>query len=311
MINDAEISEWCASALGSAPKSQLFETGHLSRVLGYRLKDGRDIVVKVRDWQPRLDACHRVHQHMFKAGFPCPEPLAGPMRLGKFAINAETVVIGSQHRTSGDVAAVFAQPLADFVSLAPSADQVGDLSPSPPWVAWDHLGPVLWPAPDDRPGDLNAVDGSPWLDDLAHAVRERMKQYHAPTVVGHGDWYSQNLLWENERFVAALDWDSIVAQPEAAIVGQASIAWPVTGAPAEVATLKQSEDFIAGYLAASCRSFAEHDHEAAWAAGLWQRAFDAKKALLAGEDPDAILSLSEATDRALRAGLHWPTKSIQ
>jgi hypothetical protein len=48
---------------------------------------------------------------------------------------------------------------------------------------------------------------------------------------------------------------------------------------------------------------AGEDHAAFWAAGLWQRAFDAKIRSLDG-DPDQILTRHEASDRLYRAGLN-------
>lgn len=47
----------------------------------------------------------------------------------------------------------------------------------------------------------------------------------------------------------------------------------------------------------------DHEIRAAWAAGLWTRAFDAKKASLAGADPDAALTRTEAAQRCQLAGL--------
>ena len=41
---------------------------------------------------------------------------------------------------------------------------------------------------------------------------------------------------------------------------------------------RQSEDFLNAYMDASGRSWTAHEVRAAWAAGLWTRAFDAKKA---------------------------------
>jgi hypothetical protein len=43
--------------------------------------------------------------------------------------------------------------------------------------------------------------------------------------------------------------------------------------------------------------------EDSWAAGLWARAFEAKKASLGGEDPFLILTPTEAQERMQRAGL--------
>jgi hypothetical protein len=98
------------------------------------------------------------------------------------------------------------------------------------------------------------------------------------------------------------DWDSVIAQPEAAIAGHAAAIWPGTGEPGEVANLTQSEDFLNAYMDASGRSWTAHEVRAAWAAGLWTRAFDAKKASLTGDDPYLALTRSEADERGRLAG---------
>ena len=56
------LSEWCRRRLGSEPEQVLFEAGYLSQVVGLRLANGRDVVVKVRAWQERLTGCGQV-QH--------------------------------------------------------------------------------------------------------------------------------------------------------------------------------------------------------------------------------------------------------
>jgi hypothetical protein len=42
------LSQWCLQRLGNEPEQVLFEAGYLSQVIGLRLTDGRDVVVKVR-----------------------------------------------------------------------------------------------------------------------------------------------------------------------------------------------------------------------------------------------------------------------
>jgi hypothetical protein len=116
---------------------------------------------------------------------------------------------------------------------------------------------------------------------------------------GHGDYYSGNLQWHGDELLAVHDWDSVVAQPEAAIVGQAAAVWPV----GEVATIEQTEEFLDSYLMAWGAAPIKGWIEDSWAAGLWARAFEAKKASLGGEDPFLILTPTEAQERMQRAGL--------
>jgi len=134
-------------------------------------------------------------------------------------------------------------------------------------------------------------------------VRERLAAFESQPVIGHGDWYSQNIHWAGDTLHAVHDWDSVVSQPEAAIAGHAAAVWPATGGPGEVASIEQTEQFLDGYADARGRPWSRDELEAAWAAGLWNRAFDAKKASLVGDDPDQILTRSEGAERARRAGL--------
>src|SRR3712207_5946882 len=85
---------WCLEHLGSAPTSELFRSGHLSTVIGVRLADAREVVVKVRPDLPRIAACVEVQRHLFAAGFPCPAPLVGPVPFRNGVATAEAYVPG-------------------------------------------------------------------------------------------------------------------------------------------------------------------------------------------------------------------------
>jgi len=296
--------EWCQRRLGSEPEQVLFETGYLSQVIGLRLIDGRDVVVKVRAWQERLTGCGQVQHSLSVGGFPAPRLLVPPERLGQLGVSAELLVHGGALlAVEWDSAARFAEALALLVSTAPHPATVSTLAPSPAWVGWDHSAEQLWPAPDDREGDLNKHPADRWLDEIGEAARTQLLALDRPAVIGHGDWYSQNLRWIGRHLHVVHDWDSVVAQPEAAIAGQAAAVWPGTGLPGEVASLAQSEQFLTAYEGASGQSWTDRDVQAAWAAGLWTRAFDAKKASLVGADPAAALTKSEAKERSRLAGL--------
>jgi hypothetical protein len=303
-LEPAALTEWCREYLGAEPERILFETGYLSQVVGLRLAAGGDVVVKVRAWQERIASCGQVQHLLWERGFPAPRLLVPPERVGELAVSAEALIHdGELLPARPDSAARFADGLARLVRTAPSVSTVGSLAPSPAWVAWDHDAAELWPRPDDRKGDLNAHRGDQWLDEVGAAARFQLRALLQPAVVGHGDWYSQNLRWIDRRLHVVHDWDSVVAQPEAAIIGAAAAIWPGTGTPGEVASIAQTEDFLTAYQEASGKSCTDHEIRAAWAAGLWTRAFDAKKASLAGADPDAALTPTEAAQRCQLAGL--------
>jgi hypothetical protein len=290
--------------MGSEPEQVLFEAGYLSQVVGLRLGNGADIVVKARGWQERLIGCGQVQLSLSVGGFSAPSLLVPPERLGQLGVSAEALVLGgAMLATERHSAARFAEALALLVHSAPHPSTVSTLAPSPAWVGWDHAAEKLWPAPDDRVGDLNEHPGDRWLDEIAEAVRTLLLALDRPAVIGHGDWYSQNLRWIDRQLHVVHDWDSVVAQPEAAIAGQAAAIWPGTGLPGDVATVTQSEQFLTAYERASGHSWTDDEVRAAWAAGLWTRAFDAKKASLVGADPAAALTKAEAKDRSRLASL--------
>ncbi len=60
VVDAASLAIWCEVHLGSPVESELFRTGHLTRVIGTRLADGRAVVVRVRPAAPRLAACAEV-----------------------------------------------------------------------------------------------------------------------------------------------------------------------------------------------------------------------------------------------------------
>lgn len=304
-IETAELSAWCARNLGSESEETLFSAGNLSKVVGLRLRDGRAVVVKVRPAEPRLVGCVAVQRHLWRAGFPCPEPLAGPVPLAAtgYAVNAESLVAGGAPYPPAEGSAraeAFAKLLARMIALAPAPNEVSDLAPPPAWVHWDHPYPGVWPPPDDRDVDLNNLPDTAWLDDLGRAARNRLATTHsAAPVIGHCDWESHNLEFREGEPWVVHDWDSVVCAAETVIVGVAAAMWPA-GNDCAGASIEQSEQFLDAYQTARGRDFSPRRLEEAWAAGTWIRAFNAKKYLLDGL---SMLTRAEAAERARRANV--------
>src|SRR5262249_40847262 len=129
------LAAWCARWLGAPPTSVLFEVAHLSIVTGLRLADGREVVGKVRPPAARLQACVHVQHHLWAAGFPCPEPLAGPHLLGTLSATAEAFVPGGTQLAPGvDSPRLFAEALAALVRLAPPVTALPTRAPPPAWA---------------------------------------------------------------------------------------------------------------------------------------------------------------------------------
>src|SRR6185437_9015398 len=136
-VSDDELAVWCAIHLGSPPVARLFQRGHLSTVIGLRLDDGRGVVVKVRPASPRLHACLAVQLQLWARGYPCPQPLAGPVALAGGLASAEAYIPGgTQLPPDPDAPRLFAAALARLVAWAPAPIALPPLQPTLPWVGW-------------------------------------------------------------------------------------------------------------------------------------------------------------------------------
>lgn len=138
-----------------------------------------------------------------------------------------------------------------------------------------------------------------WLEDLAVRTRARLSRFHAPEVVGHVDWWVENLRWLDGKLFVVHDWDSLAAQPEAIICGFAASTFHESLAHWVQADLAQTEAFLAAYERARGRGWSREEREVCWAAGLWHNShgisaasanvtFPARAALLAAELPERL-----------------------
>jgi hypothetical protein len=303
VLQGDELAAWCKQWLGATPTQRLFEIAHLSIVVGLRLTDGREVVVKARPPADRIQGCVSVQRHLWAAGFPCPEPLAGPTPIGALTATAEAFAPGGMSLAPGpDSPRLFAEALVELIRLAPSVAAVPTLAPPPAWVWWDHDQPGTWPPPDDQDTDLNAHAEPEWLEDVGRRVRRRLAQCQAPPVVGHADWEEPNLRWSDRRLHVVHDWDSIVSRPEAAIAGVAAAVFPAWGGPG-TAALEDTTAFLRAYEQARGHRWSREEREVCWAAGLWIRAYNAKKDAVDGHGGVLLERLaSEAAERLRLAG---------
>ncbi len=289
---------------GHRPRRSCSRPGYLSTVKGLRLTDGREVVVKVRPSRSRLAGCAVVHRALWTAGFPCPGPLVDVQPLNGYAATAEMLVPDvDEPPPESELAPLSAAALARLVELAPIPGSVPSLTPSPSWVGWDHTERGLWPTPEDRDVDLNAYREPQWLDRVAAAARYHLRSHAGDPVIGHGDWHPENLRWQGPHLIAVHDWDSVICQPEPAIAGFAAVSFLGIDGPARMANVEESTAFLDAYQQARGRHWTSQDYAAFWAAGLWQRAFDAKTQSLDG-DPEQSLTQHEARARLRLAGLN-------
>jgi Phosphotransferase enzyme family len=307
-----ELDEWCARWLGSPPQSDLFASVGMSRVLGLRLVDGRDVVLKVRRAEARLYGCAAAHRHLWQAGYPCSELLVGPVPIGDDLATAERYVPGGvQLEPTVETAEQYAWALAELIRLSPPPFAVPSLEPPPPWAWWNYAGACIWPWQSATERALSATRGWPrpdvpperaWLEDLATRARARLSAFHAPAVIGHADWWVDNVRWLDGKLHVVHDWDSLAAQPEAVICGFAASMFGESMGHWVQANLAQSEAFITGYERARGRVWSDEEREVCWAAGLWLESYDISASI--GDVPKrAALLEAELVERLRLAGL--------
>jgi hypothetical protein len=302
-VEAASLAAWCTDHLGSAPAAELFRSGHLSAVIGLRLADKREVVVKVRPTSPRIVACVEVQRRLFESGYPCPEPLGGPAPFfGNGVATAEVYVPGGDVLPGAEHAArLSAEAFARLIALAPRPADVPSLDPAPSWAAWNHGAAGLWPPPEAAEADLNEVAGPEWIDWAGRRARDRLRAGAPEAVIGHCDWLAGNLRWKGDELLVVHDWDSTAADSEAALVGFAAALYS-TVSPDELATIEETSRFLDAYRDARGRAFSTDELQRSWAAGVWTRAYDAKYQHVAGQ-PIASLSETEARERLRRAGI--------
>ncbi len=304
-VDPGGLAHWCLEHLGSSPTDELFRSGHLSTVLGLRLADGREVVVKVRPDAPRVAGCVEVQRRLFQAGYPCPEPLTDAAPLGGDIATAEVCVPGGAVLPNADrAAAAFAEAFARLIRLAPSPAEVSSLAPAPSWAAWNHAGDGLWPRPEDSDVDLDEVSGAEWIDDAGRRARDRLRSGESAAVIGHCDWLAGNLRWSEDALLVVHDWDSVTTDGEDVLAGFAAALYSTVDAD-KLATIEDTQRFLVAYGRARGRDLSADELERAWAAGVWTRAYDAKFQHAAGL-PVTSLSENDASERLRRAGTARP-----
>lgn len=238
---------------------------------------------------------------MFESGYPCPEPLGGPIPFGASVATAESYVPGGVPLPdAGRTAQLSAEAFARLVGLAPRPADIASLDPAPSWASWNHGEAGLWPRPEGDEFDLNEVDGPEWIDRAADRARDRLRAGAWEAVIGHCDWLADNVRWNGDELLVVHDWDSSVAASEAVLVGFAA-ALHSAGRPDRLATVDETERFVDAYCHARSRVFSADEVQRSWAAGVWTRAYDAKYQHVAGH-PIVSLTEPEARTRLRRAG---------
>ena len=197
-----------------------------------------------------------------------------------------------------------ATALPRLVWLAPHPDSVPGLAPSPGYAAWDHDQVGLWPTPTDGSPGVDAYPQPEWLDRVAAAVRERPIAYRRPPLIGHGDWWEGNLVWDGCDLLAVHDWDSVICQPEPAIAGFAAAELLGLGGTQGHATVEQSATFLDAMHRLAASSGIPRTAMRRGRPVCGYASFDAKEAVAQHGHPGAFLAQPEARARLELAGLN-------
>ena len=298
IVTQETLSSWCVARFGSPLSHIIFESGYSSAVFGIVLKNERRIVVKVRSWHERLISCWGVHRQMWEAGFPCPEPLGPPERREQLAVSYENYLPGGEQLPRGiDAAEELGRVLAELVKSAPKAGAFPNLYPAWGFLRWDDPGDS-WPLATDIAEDLNTRHDPAWIEHAARLARSIIRNSKFPAVIGHGDWWTDNIRWDHGKLLSVDDWDSVVALSEPAIAGVAAALFA-----SGQSTVEESALFLDAYIATSDRHWNTLEYQHAWAAGLWARLFDARKATMLSVHEFASQLENEVEERLARAGV--------
>jgi hypothetical protein len=279
--------------LAATPVAVLFLAGHLSEVVGVRLADGREVVVKRRlDESGRAGRCVAAQRPLAEQGFPCPMPVTDVSVVGGVVVHAEQFVEGGEVETKDTPAAAArsAVLLADLIRRLAALDLDPPL-PNPEWVRWDVLP------------DWQVTAAVPaWFEDTTRRVQAKLAGCDLPPVLGHADWEAQNMRWRHGEAHAVHDWDGLAWLPEAAIAGSAAGIFASHGRPA-LAPVERSEAFLHAYESERGARFSPYETEIAWAASIWEALHNARDELIYNRPKLSYEQLkAQRVERLARAG---------
>ena len=296
----AAIASTC-QPLGGVVDGVFYEAG-VGLVVGLRLADGAEVVVKVHRFHAsieRLAACVEVQRHLHGAGLPAPRPRLAPAPLGTGLATVEDLAAGqSADGYAPEIRRTLALELHRFIETA--RPLVGHVALD---LDWSRRSPDddLWPEPHDLRFDFEATAaGAEWIDDLARQAVARRQADDGPLVISHLDWRVQNVAFDGSAMVAIYDWDSVALTSEAASVGIAAAGHPVDWRqdhPDPPPTPDQMAAFVADYEQARGAPFSAHERDILDAANLSMIAYSARC-----QDSDRLLR----PDLGDNAAIGWP-----
>lgn len=125
--------------------------------------------------------------------------------------------------------------------------------------------------------------------EAAIRARARVNRGPAPVssfVVGHADWETQHIRWDQGVAVVVHDWDSLSWLSEAVLAGVGSGTFANNEIPT-LPPLASSAAFLEAYQRAAGRRFGADELELAWAAPVYVAAYNAMMQAAYGREPVA------------------------
>lgn len=275
------LDRYVSERLGSPIARVRFRAGRIDAVWGVELDDGRAVVIKGHRRPADIGAiaaARDAQRFLAAAGFPCPEPLAGPDEVDGRVLTAEVLLAGEvpdghdpAHRR------LLAAGLARHIDLLRGRpDLLHRVGPGPSWCQY-QAGP--WPVPHDPIVDFRSTPtGYVWLDAYAQRVTDQIlaNRDGAEVVVGHADWYAGNAVVSGGALVGTFDWE-LVADAEAVIAGFTAACYAASSTSGGgLSTPDDVAAFLQDYDAARGVSFAAREQRSASAAAAWIVAFNAR-----------------------------------
>jgi Ser/Thr protein kinase RdoA (MazF antagonist) len=204
------LATFCPVRLGSGVEGTFFCELSVGAAFGLRPRDGRRVMLKVHppDWSYRfLEAVCRVQRHLFSRGFPCPEPIAGPLLFGGGFATVEAFVDDGKPADAHEpeIRRSMAHALARLIGLA--ADGLDAQALLQAWKPPPDRG--QWPVPHNALFDFEATSaGTECIHEISSKARKILDNPPGKMVVGHADWSAKHFRFEEGRVCVIYDWDS-------------------------------------------------------------------------------------------------------
>ena len=275
-----DLDAFCAARLGSGLEEAFFCELSVGCAFGLRLKDDRRALLKTHppDRTLRfLQAVYRVQRHLYARGFPCPEPISGPLPFGFGLATIEMFVDEGEPADAHEpeIRRSMARALARMIELSAEVPDVEELS-----RGW-KLPPdrELWPVPHNALFDFEATAaGAEWIDELGSKAKEILDNSPGRMVVGHADWSAKHFRFEDGKVCVVYDWDSLRLDKETTLVGHTATHFPYTecfDVPRR-ASPEEARLFVEEYEMARGAPFSDRERASVSAAATYGLAYSAR-----------------------------------